>query len=147
MVTKHVFCVIFFLVSFLPQGVDCFHFLLLNRPLDSYRLIFSFLFLSLGAEKTGKRKYNDGYCSVCRTDFWIVCMHRPSGHGNLLPFALEDLIISVGNQYQVTTQDWFSQKKGHDEERDPRVVFNVLDAMLKDSLERLKMMRSAFDFC
>lgn len=69
--------------------------------------------------------------------------NRPSGHGNLLPFALEDLIISVGNQYQVTTQDWFSQNKGHDEERDPRVVFNVLDAILKDSLERLKMMRES----
>ena len=73
-------------------------------------------------------------------------MHRASRHGNRLPFSLEDLIMSVGNQYQVTTQDWFSQKKGNDEERDPQAVFNVLDAMLKDSLDRLKTMRSAFGF-
>lgn len=85
--------------------------------------------------------------SVCCTHSWTVCMHRASRHGNPLPFALEDIIMSVGNQYQVTTQDWFSQKKNHEEERDPHVVFNILDAMLKDSLERLKRMRSAFHFC
>ncbi|KAF2304569.1 hypothetical protein GH714_033645 [Hevea brasiliensis] len=39
------------------------------------------------------------------------------------------------------SQDWFSNNKGCNDEGDPQVVFNVLDAMLNGSLERLKSMR------
>ena len=56
-------------------------------------------------------------------------------------------MAAMGEQYQLRTQNWCSKQKDFDDERDPYAVFNVLDTMLKDSLERLKMMRSAFDFC
>lgn len=44
------------------------------------------------------------------------------------------------------TQDWFPNNKQCNDEGDPQAVFNVLDAMLKGSLERLKSMRLAFYF-
>lgn len=47
----------------------------------------------------------------------------------------------------MSAQNWFSKKKNSHGKQDPRAVCNVLDAMLRDSLERLKTMRSAFSLC
>jgi hypothetical protein len=59
-------------------------------------------------------------------------------------------MVAMGEQYRarLRAQGWCSKQMNFDDdERDPYAVFNVLDTMLKDNLERLKMMRSAFDFC
>ncbi|KAF8380742.1 hypothetical protein HHK36_028232 [Tetracentron sinense] len=73
----------------------------------------------------------------------IVGHKRTLGHGELSPTTLEDLMGTVGNQYQIRTQNWLSQKRDYDDERDPQAVFNALDTMLKDSLERLRMIRES----
>ena len=52
-------------------------------------------------------------------------------------------MTNLGEKYQLSAEDWLSKNKNHDNKQDPHAVFNVLDVMLKDSLERLKMMRSA----
>ncbi|KAF8388674.1 hypothetical protein HHK36_025354 [Tetracentron sinense] len=65
------------------------------------------------------------------------------GHGELSPTTFEDLMVTVGNLYQIRNQNWFSQKKDYDDERDPQAVFNALDTMLKDSLECLRMIRES----
>lgn len=52
-------------------------------------------------------------------------------------------MTKFGEKYQLRAEDWFSKNKNFNDEQDPHAVFNVLDAMLKDNLERLKMMRSA----
>uniref|UniRef100_A0A5B6ZMN9 Uncharacterized protein n=1 Tax=Davidia involucrata TaxID=16924 RepID=A0A5B6ZMN9_DAVIN len=67
-------------------------------------------------------------------------------HDVPLPSALQDFIVTVGNQYQLETKDWFSQNKDYNDKRSSQAVFNALDAMLKGSLDRLKTMRSAFDY-
>lgn len=63
--------------------------------------------------------------------------------------ALQDIwhIATVGNRYQLKTKNWLSPKNDSDDDKGhPNAAFNVLDAMLKGSLERLKTMRLAFDF-
>lgn len=50
---------------------------------------------------------------------------------------------NLGEKYELSAEDWLSERKNVDDEQDPQAVFNVLDVMLKDSLERLKAMRSA----
>lgn len=62
---------------------------------------------------------------------------------DLLPFKLEDFMQNLGEKYELSAEDRLSEKKNVDNEQDPQAVFNVLDVMLKDSLERLKTMRSA----
>lgn len=59
----------------------------------------------------------------------------------LLPCYVRDIIATVGNQYQQRTKKWFSEKKDSCDKVDPELAFNILDAMLKGSLERLKAMR------
>ncbi|GLU01134.1 hypothetical protein SLE2022_184590 [Rubroshorea leprosula] len=68
--------------------------------------------------------------------------------------AIGELVKNVGDHYQMRTHDWFSRKKDCDDKGDPEAVFNVLDSMLEDSLERLKNMRESiplenvgFDSC
>ncbi len=60
--------------------------------------------------------------------------------------SFEDLVATIGERYELRARDWFSKKKDVDDKGDPYAVFNVLDTMLKDSLERLKLMRSTFQF-
>lgn len=67
---------------------------------------------------------------------------RMSEHNGVLPCALQDMIETVGDQCQLKTKNWFLQRKGYNRESQP--AFNVLDALLKDSLERLKAMRLDF---
>lgn len=49
----------------------------------------------------------------------------------------------VGDQCRSKTQDWFSNKDSNNE-GNPQAVFNALDLILKENLDRLKTMRSAF---
>ena len=60
--------------------------------------------------------------------------------------AVGDLMPDTNDHYQLRTQYWFLKKKDYNDKRDPPEVFDVLNATLKESLERLKMMRSAFFF-
>lgn len=57
-------------------------------------------------------------------------------------FAFEDLIEAIGSKYEQKTQDWFPHNNGSEGKGDPEVAFSMLDAILKGSLERLKLMRS-----
>lgn len=68
-------------------------------------------------------------------------MCRNSKDNKLFPFALEDVIEAIGSNNQQRTQDWPPPDKNSGGGDDPEVVFNVLDAILKCSLERLKIMR------
>jgi hypothetical protein len=56
----------------------------------------------------------------------------------------EDTVSAIGRKCQLNAQDCSSHDKNFGGEKDPRAVFNVLDTMLKSSLERLKIMRLAF---
>ncbi|KAI8006040.1 Pentatricopeptide repeat-containing protein [Camellia lanceoleosa] len=80
--------------------------------------------------------------AVCTTTH-IVNMYRRNG---VLPCALQDIIETVVDQCQQQNEDWFSQRKDCNDKRDLRAVFNVLDTMLKDSLERLKTMREGISW-
>lgn len=71
-------------------------------------------------------------------------MCRISEHSGVLPCALQDMIETVGDQCQLRTKNWFSRRQGCNNKGDSQPVFNVLDTMLKDSLDRLKMMRLDF---
>ncbi|KAH7524284.1 hypothetical protein FEM48_Zijuj06G0103200 [Ziziphus jujuba var. spinosa] len=68
---------------------------------------------------------------------------RTCGNADLLPFKLEDFMTKFGEKYQLSAEDWFSENKNLNDKQDPHAVFNVLDVMLKDNLERLKMMRES----
>lgn len=50
-------------------------------------------------------------------------------------------MTTVGNNCELRSSDCFLEKQNFDGEEDPRAVFNVLDALLKGSLDRLKAMR------
>ncbi|XP_020968722.1 pentatricopeptide repeat-containing protein At5g24830 isoform X6 [Arachis ipaensis] len=51
------------------------------------------------------------------------------------------LISAIGKKCHLIAQDCSSNEKSFRDKKGPDVVFNVLDNILKDSLERLKMMR------
>ncbi|XVE84087.1 hypothetical protein DITRI_Ditri16bG0141100 [Diplodiscus trichospermus] len=55
--------------------------------------------------------------------------------------AVGDLMPATRDHYQLKTQDWFLRKKNYNDNQEPPAVFNMLNATLKESLERLKMMR------
>ncbi|KAL8245954.1 hypothetical protein R6Q59_007170 [Mikania micrantha] len=66
---------------------------------------------------------------------------RFSGDNKLFLFAFQDLIATIGSKYQQKIQDWpppFKNSKGRN---NPEVALPMLDAILKSSLERLKLMR------
>lgn len=51
--------------------------------------------------------------------------------------------------YHINVQDWFFKQGRHDnynDDNDPRAVFNVLDAVLVDTMERLKKLRLVYMF-
>ncbi|KAG5554944.1 hypothetical protein RHGRI_012485 [Rhododendron griersonianum] len=77
----------------------------------------------------------------CRKPNFDLVDQRISEHNGVLPCALQDMIETVGDQCQLRTKNWFSRRKGYNNERESQPVFNVLDTLLKDSLERLKTMR------
>ncbi|KAD7477380.1 hypothetical protein E3N88_00516 [Mikania micrantha] len=67
---------------------------------------------------------------------------RFSGDNKLFLFAFQDLIATIGSKYQQKIQDWpppFKNSKGRN---NPEVALPMLDAILKSSLERLKLMRA-----
>jgi len=55
----------------------------------------------------------------------------------------EDTVSAIGRKCQLNAQDCSSHDKKFGGEKGPHAVFNVLDTMLKSSLERLKIMRLA----
>lgn len=57
--------------------------------------------------------------------------------------ALKSLMTTVGDHCDLRSSDCFSEKRNFDGEGDPPAVFNVLDALLKGSLDRLKAMRES----
>lgn len=59
--------------------------------------------------------------------------------------AIEGLMEAVGDFCRVRAQDCFPKGNKYGDGGDPRTVFNVLDVMLKDNLERLKTMRFVSD--
>ncbi|XP_012076311.2 pentatricopeptide repeat-containing protein At5g24830 [Jatropha curcas] len=56
-------------------------------------------------------------------------------------YSIDNLMEALSHRCQLRTQDWFQNKREDNGEGDPQFVFNVLDAMLKGNLERLKSMR------
>lgn len=81
--------------------------------------------------------------------FWLIYFililfykcERTLGNENLIPYDIEDFMMKLGEDYQLSAENWFLRKKDGDDKQDPHLVFNVLDGMLKDSLDRLKMMK------
>ncbi|KAK9207704.1 hypothetical protein WN944_000050 [Citrus x changshan-huyou] len=57
-----------------------------------------------------------------------------------LPCTLNDIMSYVGNQCCSKTRHWLSNKDS-DNEGNPQAVFNALDLILKENLDRLKTMR------
>ncbi|GMP68189.1 hypothetical protein CsSME_00027891 [Camellia sinensis var. sinensis] len=86
------------------------------------------------------QSFADIFCGKSNIDFFD---QRCNG---VLPCALQDIIETVGDQCQQQNEDWFSQRKDCNDKRDLQAVFNVLDTMLKDSLERLKTMREGISW-
>ncbi|XP_023737857.1 pentatricopeptide repeat-containing protein At5g24830 [Lactuca sativa] len=72
---------------------------------------------------------------------------RTSRSNDLFPFAFQDLLEAIGSKHQQKTQDFSApDKDSGGGGGDPEVVFNVLDAILKCSLERLKHMRESMSW-
>ncbi|CAL5434862.1 unnamed protein product [Camellia sinensis] len=86
------------------------------------------------------QSFADIFCGKSNIDFF------DQRHDGVLPCALQDIIETVGDQCQQQNKDCFSQRKDCNDKRDLRADFNVLDTMLKDSLERLKMMREGISW-
>ncbi|CAL5358778.1 unnamed protein product [Camellia sinensis] len=86
------------------------------------------------------QSFADIFCGKSNIDFF------DERHDGVLPCALQDIIETVGDQCQQQNKDCFSQRKDCNDKRDLRAVFNVLDTMLKDSLERLKTMREGISW-
>ncbi|XP_065620892.1 pentatricopeptide repeat-containing protein At5g24830-like [Quercus suber] len=97
----------------------------LNRALDSIKHDISHLFANLFC-------FNTNFDSNAKS----------CGNEDIMPSSFEDLMATIGERCELRARDWLSKKK--DDKGDPYAVFNVLDTMLKDSLERLKLMRSVF---
>lgn len=49
-----------------------------------------------------------------------------------------------GNHSHSCTENWFSDMKDFDQKGDPAAIFNVLDSILKSSLDRLASLRFIF---
>jgi hypothetical protein len=49
-----------------------------------------------------------------------------------------------GNHSHLCTEKWFSDQKDYDQKEDPEAIFNVLDYILKSSLDRLASLRFVF---
>ncbi|KAI4332997.1 hypothetical protein L6164_017855 [Bauhinia variegata] len=60
---------------------------------------------------------------------------------DLLSSSAKDLMTSLQNECYLEAQAWSPIKKNFGDKQGPYAVFNALDSMLKDSLDRLKMMR------
>ncbi|KAK4756651.1 hypothetical protein SAY87_006778 [Trapa incisa] len=54
---------------------------------------------------------------------------------------LEDLVENFDAEWWLETKNWFSGEVGFGGKGDPQAVYNVLDGLLKGSLERLRTMR------
>ncbi|KAL5850045.1 hypothetical protein ACOSQ4_008058 [Xanthoceras sorbifolium] len=67
---------------------------------------------------------------------------RSLSDDDMLPCTLKNIMENVADGYRTKTRDLFcSNKEDYDDKGDPQAVFNVLDAMLKENLDRLKTMR------
>lgn len=68
-------------------------------------------------------------------------MRRSNEDEESIPPALKSLMTTVGDHCELRSSDCSLEKHNFDGEGDPLAVFNVLDALLKGSLDRLKTMR------
>ncbi|KAF7824723.1 pentatricopeptide repeat-containing protein [Senna tora] len=59
---------------------------------------------------------------------------------DILSSSPKDLMSTMGKDCQLNAQDW-SRERNFGDKNGPQAVFNALDNMLKDSLDRLQMMR------
>lgn len=67
--------------------------------------------------------------------------------GELSAAEIDNLMTIVGNPRQFKIPDWFlNRKKDYKDGRYSQVVANALDMKLRDDLERLKKIRSSFNF-
>ncbi|CAL0333419.1 unnamed protein product [Lupinus luteus] len=53
----------------------------------------------------------------------------------------KDIMLAIRNKCQLNSEDWSSKDKNFGNKNASYAVFNALEYMLKDSLERLKTMR------
>lgn len=60
---------------------------------------------------------------------------------DLFSSSFEELLGKLGENCQLGAEELFPKKNDVNGEQDPQAVFNVLDSMLKESLDRLKTMR------
>ena len=70
-----------------------------------------------------------------------VCMSGIHGSVDLFSSSFDDFIAKLEENCQLSTEDLFPKMNDVNGEQDPKAVFNVLDSMLKESLDRLKTMR------
>ncbi|KAK1409668.1 hypothetical protein QVD17_36197 [Tagetes erecta] len=85
---------------------------------------------------------------ICK-GFFYYCKHSTTNlmdtricrDNKLFAYAFNDLIATIGSKYQPKVDDWPPPVKGSKGRNDPEVAFNMLDCILKRSLERLKLMR------
>ena len=68
-------------------------------------------------------------------------IHRSNEDENSFPSAIKSLMATVDDNCELRSSDCFSEKHNFEGEGNPQAVFNVLDALLKGSLDRLKAMR------
>lgn len=70
--------------------------------------------------------------------FLTLSTCRVGMQGEILPSFLQNHLATTDHP---TEEHWLSTKNGFDDQRDPNAAFNLLDKLLKDTLERLKTMR------
>ena len=71
---------------------------------------------------------------------YIHYMRRPNEDEDSLQPAIKSL-MKTDDHCELRFSDCFSEKRNFDGEGDPQAVFNVLDALVRGSLDRLKAMR------
>lgn len=70
-------------------------------------------------------------------------MYRIFGYDAVVMFV-KDLAMNVGDSCQQMVQDSPADNNGFDKGEAPQAVFNVLDSILKGTLDRLKTIRCPF---
>ncbi|KAF5800068.1 putative tetratricopeptide-like helical domain superfamily [Helianthus annuus] len=71
---------------------------------------------------------------------------RISRDSKLFPSVFQDLIATIGSEYEQKIQDWPPPVDNSKHKGDPEATLNMLDAALKSSLERLKRMRESMSW-
>ncbi|XP_024964548.1 pentatricopeptide repeat-containing protein At5g24830 isoform X3 [Cynara cardunculus var. scolymus] len=121
----------------------CKNIQLLIATEDSHLLFYRLCNSSFQALDSIKDRISEMFTDTfyCKRSSTHLINTRTSRDNERFHYGFQDLIAASGSEYHQKTEDWSPPDKNSEGGGDPEVVFNVLDAILKCSLDRLKLMR------